>query len=97
VEEAEVQISGSGDVKIGTLLNDSEFKISGSGKVIIQNGNINKIFANVSGSGDVGAMISVNEAYLDLTGSGSIVIDQVMKFSREKRGGSGSIKVLRRG
>lgn len=42
-------------------------------------------------------MISVNEAYLDLTGSGSIVIDQVMKFSREKRGGSGSIKVLRRG
>lgn len=97
VEEAEVRISGSGNVKIGTLLNDSEFTISGSGKVSIQNGNMNKIYANVSGSGDIDAMISVNEAYLDLSGSGSIAIDQVMKFSREKKGGSGSIKVLRRG
>ncbi|WP_350342378.1 DUF2807 domain-containing protein [Proteinivorax tanatarense] len=97
VEEAKVRISGSGDVKFGTLLNDSEFNISGSGKVIIQNGKANKIYANVSGSGDIIAMIPVNEAYLDLTGSGNIVIDQVVKFSREKRGGSGYIKVLRRG
>ena len=57
VDEADVQISGSGKVNIGALLNESEFTISGSGKVSIQNGNTNKIFAGVSGSGDIDAMI----------------------------------------
>jgi len=97
VYEANVQISGSGKVSIGTLLNNSEFTISGSGKVSILNGKINKIFASVSGSGDIDAMVSVDEAFLDLSGSGSIVVDHVKKFSQEKKGGSGSIKVLHRG
>lgn len=97
VGEADVQISGSGKVNIGTLLNDSEFAISGSGKVSVQRGALNKIYADVSGSGAIVAIVSVNEAYLSLTGSGSIVIDQVQVFSQEKRGGSGNLKVLRRG
>lgn len=97
VGTADVDISGSGKVKIAKLLDDSEFSISGSGEVIIQNGNLNKIVTSVSGSGDINAMVSVNEAYVNLTGSGSVLIDQVKKFSKEKKSGSGGIKVLRRG
>lgn len=97
VDEANIHISGSGNVIIAKLLNDSEFTISGSGEVSILNGDINKLFADISGSGSINAMVSANEAYLNLSGSGRIIVNNVKKFSQEKKSGSGGIKILHRG
>lgn len=97
VGNADVIISGSGKVKINSLLGNSSFRISGSGKVCINKGIVEKIRLNVSGSGAISAMISVNKALLNLSGSGNIVVENVKKVSKEKRSGSGYIKVLKRG
>ncbi|MFT8314985.1 MAG: DUF2807 domain-containing protein [Clostridium sp.] len=97
VGKANVNISGSSEVKINSLLENSSFSISGSGDVCINKGIIDEVDLNVSGSGSINAMISVKKAILNLSGSGNIVVENVKEVSKEKKSGSGYIKVLRRG
>ena len=96
VENAEIDINGSGSVQIQELSNSGVININGSGEVRIESGKFEELKATVNGSGSISAEVIVQRAELISTGSGAISIKQVIDEAYEVHRG-GSVRVQKRG
>jgi len=89
-------LSGSGSINAETAIksDEMELKVSGSGKINIENLSCDEVDAAISGSGDIKLGGSADEFELAISGSGSCMAD---KFRVEEAGirisGSGSCKI----
>lgn len=97
IKNLKVSISGSGEVLTDELTDSCNINISGSGKVMINQGELDKIRLSVSGSGSISANVIVDLAEMFVNGSGSIHLKHVKQASFEKCSGSGEIIVSNRG
>lgn len=82
-----------GNVNIDKLSCDLEADISGSGKIEISSGCINKLRADVSGCGDVKIMATAKTAKLSVSGVGNIHVKHVLNRPKESRSGMGNIRI----
>lgn len=97
LENAELNISGSGSL-IADELNGSLYgRISGSGSIEVLTGVIENLDVGISGSGDLMIGALVKTASLSLSGSGDMMIAHVLDEYTAQGNGSGSIKVLKVG
>jgi hypothetical protein len=75
-ENLNLEISGSGDIRISDLsANKVELQIAGSGNISVKGVSSERIDVNVTGSGDVKASeLQTKSADVNITGSGSVEI-----------------------
>jgi len=86
----EINITGSGDVKLGLEAEDVKVLITGSGTAALT-GNTNLLACNVTGSGDLYATkLKAKNVDASVTGSGNIKVD-VTEFLKARVTGSGDI------
>lgn len=89
-------LSGSGSINAETAIqsDEMELKVSGSGKINIEELTCDEVDAAISGSGDINLGGSADEMGIAISGSGSCAADQ---FRVEEAGirisGSGSCKI----
>ena len=69
-------------------------KLSGSGEVRIENGNVRQLEVEDSGSTDVTLGGTVGDASVDLSGSGGVTIGRLLGKLVENTSGSGTVRVM---
>lgn len=93
-----IEVRGSGDVAIGCASGDLYCRISGSGDVDVDGGDLGTLSLRIAGSGDFSAEnVVCRQLNATLSGAGDAVIGRVKGESSEKVSPSSSLKVLRRG
>lgn len=97
VREAQIKISGSGKIHIAKATHSATINISGSGSVVIQDGNLDYADLSLTGSGDILNAATTKKARIKASGSGSIVAAHISEESIEQVSGSGTVTVLQRG
>ena len=97
LENADLNISGSGSLITYELKGALYGRISGSGSIDILTGVIDNADVAISGSGDltIGALVKI--ATLSHSGSGNMMIAHVLDEYTAQGSGSGSIRVLKTG
>jgi hypothetical protein len=97
IANVNVEISGSGNIKVDQLKGNLRGRISGSGSIDILNGEIGDLDVTVSGSGSLFVGATARTASLILSGSGEMLVAHIVDGYVEQKTGSGFIKVLRKG
>lgn len=97
LENAELDISGSGSLAVDELNGCLYGRISGSGSIEILTGLVENVDVKISGSGSLAIGAAVKTATLSLCGSGSMMIAHVLDEYTEQKSGSGFIRVLKVG
>lgn len=97
LENAELNISGSGSLVADELNGSLYGRISGSGSIDILTGVIEHADVAISGSGDLTIGALVKTADLSHSGSGDMMIAHVLDEYTAQGSGSGSIRVLKIG
>lgn len=97
LENADLSISGSGNLVTDELNGNLYGRVSGSGCIDILTGVIDNADVAISGSGDltIGALVKI--ATLSQSGSGNMMIAHVLDEYTAQGSGSGSIRVLKTG
>lgn len=97
LENADINISGSGSLITDELNGVLYGRVSGSGSIDILTGVIDNAEVAISGSGDltIGALVKI--ATLSHSGSGNMMIAHVLDEYTAQGSGSGSIRVLKTG
>ncbi len=97
LENADLNISGSGSLITDELNGVLYGRVSGSGSIDILTGVIDNADVAISGSGDltIGALVKI--ATLSHSGSGNMMIAHVLDEYTAQGSGSGSIRVLKTG
>lgn len=97
LENAELNISGSGSLVTDELNGCLYGRVSGSGSIDVLTGVIDNVDVAISGSGDltIGALVKI--AKLSQSGSGNMMIAHVLNEYTAQGTGSGSIRVLKAG
>lgn len=97
LENAELNISGSGSLTVDELNGHLYGRVSGSGSIDVLTGVIDNVDVAISGSGDLIIGALVKTATLSHSGSGDMVIVHVLDEYTVQGTGSGSIRVLKTG
>ncbi|RGH26093.1 GIN domain-containing protein [Anaerostipes sp. AF04-45] len=97
LENAELNISGSGSLVADELNGSLYGRISGSGSIDILTGTMENLDVQISGSGDLMIGALVKTAALTLSGSGNMMIAHVLDEYTTQENGSGCIRVLKIG
>ena len=97
LNNADVDISGSGNVSVSEFTGSLNARVSGSGSVDILTGLLNHADVAISGSGNLMIGAPVESAALVLSGSGNMMIAQVLNEYTARECGSGKIRVLQCG
>lgn len=97
LNNAEIDISGSGNLAVSELVGDLYAHVSGSGNIDIPTGLIDHADISISGSGDTTIGALIKSAVLSQSGSGKIIIAQVLDKYKAQNNGSGKIHVMKCG
>lgn len=97
LENAELNISGSGSLVVDELNGRLYGRVSGSGSIDVLTGVIDNVDVAISGSGNLTIGALVKTAMLSHSGSGDMMISHVLDEYTAQGTGSGSIRVLKTG
>jgi len=97
LENAELNVSGSGSLVANELNGCLYGRVSGSGSIEILTGVIDNADVTINGSGDLMIGGIVKTATLSHSGSGDMVVAHVLDEYTAQGTGSGSIRVLKTG
>ncbi len=92
--EMELNIAGSGDMKIAKLIaGEVEVNIAGSGDIQLKEGEVKgEIEVDIAGSGDFSSgNVKVEEADIEIAGSGTCYLGDVQKLLNVQIAGSGDV------
>ncbi|MFN3640163.1 MAG: head GIN domain-containing protein [Flavobacterium sp.] len=90
-DKINIQLAGSGDIKVQIQSDEVDIKLSGSGDITVK-GTTKKLAAQVAGSGDIHAQdLLAEEAHVKVAGSGDIKV-QATEFLEARVAGSGDIR-----
>lgn len=97
LRNAELNISGSGNLVVDELYGCLYGRVSGSGNIDVLDGLIDYADVAISGSGDLTIGALVKTAKLSHSGSGDIMIAHILEEYTAQRTGSGLLRVLKTG
>lgn len=97
LENAELNISGSGSLVTDELNGYLYARVSGSGSIEVLTGLIDSVDVAISGSGDLMIGALVKTATLSHSGSGNMMVAHVLDEYTAQGSGSGVVRVLKTG
>lgn len=97
ITSAQLNVQGSGDIRIKEVNGIVTAQVQGSGDIEIERGTLPSLTATVQGSGDINVGGSATTASLTVMGSGDIRVAHVQQRPMQSVMGTGDIRVRRVG
>lgn len=93
IGDTDVSINGSGDFKAKHINGSFNLKVAGSGRTIVNDGQVSLLKVILQGSGDVHFKGRAIDAQLNSSGSGHIKVKYVKNHPLINQRGSGNVKI----
>jgi hypothetical protein len=93
VSTTAIDISGSGNMQIGSVTGELEIEVSGSADVDVEDGQITELEIDAFGSAEISVFGTIRDADIEISGSGEITISTPTGDLKQRSWGSAQIQL----
>lgn len=93
VGSAQVDVRGSGDIRLAQVRGDLGMTIQGSGSIVVEDGTVQDLVGEIQGSGTLRFGGRANTARLGINGAGTVDVAHVEREPQTRINGAGTIRV----